>query len=237
MSNQVSDNGQQDYPPEQTTEMLKSFQAAVLSASDRLIQLTNLLHYIYGAAIAGRGDPLVTALQGQDARLVEAFEGVLDVFRKRSIPILEEYTDLLPFILDTQAGIEKVVEEHDDGACLRDTLKKVGDLSSLLNRLLPVQKTVQRPVKKKAPQKLGRPIGMRAVNQYIGRRARELKTQHHASWSQLIDLLIADLNSHQRNEEEQQALEKLLDVKLRTSARDAGSYLRNVIGRYENSLR
>jgi len=147
---------------------------------------------------------------------------------------LEEYTDLLPFILDTQAGIQIAVDEHDDGACLRDTLGKIGDLSSFLNRLLPVQK-IQRQVKKKVPQRLGKPLGMRPVNEYIGQRAIDLKVQHHASWSQLIDLLIADLNSHQRDDLEQQALEKLLDVKLKWVPRQVGSYLRGVVSRYEKS--
>ncbi len=214
--------------------MLKAFQTAVLAASDHLVRLTNTLNYIYGAAVAGSGESLRAALEGQDTRLMDAFEATLDVFRKRNIPILEEYNDLLPFILDTQAGIQMAVEENDDGKQLRGNLKKHGDLSSLLEKLLPVQKAV-RPEKKKVPQKLGRPAGMRTVNRFIGQRARELKSLHQASWSQLIDLLIADLNSHQRSDEEQQALEKLLSVKLKMSPRDVGSYLRNVIRRYESS--
>jgi hypothetical protein len=51
-----TDNTQPSPTPNQTAEMLKSFQAAVLAASDHLLRLVSTLHYIYGAAEAGRGE-------------------------------------------------------------------------------------------------------------------------------------------------------------------------------------
>jgi hypothetical protein len=112
MSGTSADNTQSPYTPQQTAEMLRNFQAAVLAASDHLLRLVSTLHYIYGAAVAGRGDTLKAALDGYDSRLIEHFEAVLAVFRQRGIPILEEYTDLLPFILETQTGISTVTVSH-----------------------------------------------------------------------------------------------------------------------------
>ncbi len=229
MSDQVPDNEQQDYSAEQTTEMLKSFQAAALAASDELLRLVSTLHYIYGAAVAGRGDTLKVALDGYDSRLMDNFEAVLAVFRQRGIPILEEYNDLLPFILETQAGVQMTLEEDNEGAYLRSILQtQGGDLSALLEKLLPVNKIIEQP-KPKTGRKMGRPID--EINRYIGVRANALRDEHPVSWSKILDMLIVELSGKRRNPTEDRALQKLMSMKLRTDRRKVGTHL-NQLAKY-----
>jgi hypothetical protein len=223
MSDTSTDDPQHPYTPQQTAEMLRNFQAAVLAASNELLHLTNILHFIYGAALAGSGSQsLQSTLAGQDTRLMQTFEAVLDVFRQRNIPILEEYTDLLPFILDTVEGVRLVVEESNDGEYLRGILRTRGDLSTLLEKLMPVQNLVQRPVEKTGG-KMGRPGD--AINEYIGRRANEIRSQNQASWSQVLDLLVTELSEKERTDVEERALQKLLDMRLKMNKRRAGGHL------------
>jgi hypothetical protein len=231
MSDTSTDDPQHPYTPQQTAEMLRNFQAAVLAASNELLHLTNILHFIYGAALAGAGSQsLQSTLAGQDTRLMQTFEAVLDVFRRRNIPILEEYTDLLPFILDTAEGVRLVVEEGEDGTYLRNILRVRGDLSSLLEKLMPVQNLVQRP-KKKSSRKAGRP--REAINHFLGRRANELRLQQGVSWAKIFDMLITELNNTERSTLQEQALQKLLDIKLKMNSGRAGDHLRQLAERYQ----
>ncbi|MEP7286970.1 MAG: hypothetical protein ABI947_14530 [Chloroflexota bacterium] len=229
MSDTPADEPQHPYTPQQTAEMLRNFQVAVLAASNELLHLTNILHFIYGAALAGPGSQsLKSTLTGQDKRLMQTFEAVLDVFRQRNIPILEEYTDLLPFILDTVEGVRLVIEESEDGVYLREILRIRGDLSTLLEKLTPVQNLVQRP-KKKALRKVGRP--RESINHFLGQRANELRLQYGISWAKIFDILIRELNNIERNPLQEQALQKLLDIKLKMSSGRAGDYLRQLAER------
>lgn len=90
---------------------------------------------------------------------------------------------------------------------------------------------------KKPPKRIGRPSGMNEVNRFIADYAIDAHGKYQVAWSELADILINELqNKPSLNELEQNALNKLLDLKSRRTKRRMGDFLKQTVERRRQKI-